>query len=163
MLETLVAKYRKRGMLVDSNLLVAYVIGKLDIRFLSECRATKSFVPEDFDLLNNLFRRFDRLVTTPHILTEVSNLSGRLPQRLHREFRGAYALIVRGLLEQFQPAQMVVSNNDFISFGLADTAIRTTASGKYLVLTDDMSLFGLLSKRGIDVINFNHLRTSMWR
>ena len=48
--------------------------------------------------------------------------------------------------------------------GLAElgSGIAELVKGNYLVLTDDLSLFGYLQNRGIDAINFNHLRPLAW-
>lgn len=78
MLHSLVQKYRRKGILVDANLLVVLLVGKLGPEHLKNCRATKSnsFTPDDYSLLVQGVAKFDKLVTTPHILTEVSNLAG---------------------------------------------------------------------------------------
>jgi hypothetical protein len=59
-------------------------------------------------------------------------------------------------------AQSIVDDAEFPKFGLTDTAIRMIAPGKYLVLTDELPLYQLLSKRKVDVINFNHIRPLGW-
>ena len=40
----------------------------------------------------------------------------------------------------------------------ADTAIHLVAPNKYLVLTDEVALAQTLNARGVDVVNFNHIR-----
>ncbi len=48
----------------------------------------------------------------------------------------------------------------FPKFGLTDTGIVHSARGRFLVLTDDFRLAGYLQRQGIDVVNFNYLRTA---
>ena len=55
-------------------------------------------------------------------------------------------------------ATAIANSNDFIRFGVTDTAITLLSPRSYLVLTTDFPLSGLLAKRGVDVVNFNHLR-----
>ncbi len=160
--EALVQKYRQKGILVDTSLLVAYVIGTLGVRHLVNCRATKHFTQDDFGLLVGILGRFTNVVTTTHVLTEVSNLAGKLPKSLHDNFRLVFLKAINQLSEQSLPAKKIASDNDFINFGITDTAIRLISPGSYLVLTDDLPLFGLLGKRGVDVVNFNHLRPLVW-
>ena len=162
MLASLVSKYCHKGVLIDTNLLVGYIVGSLGTKHLVNCRATKTFTPDDFLLLGNFIKGFKKLVTTPNILTEVSNLGGKLPSSLHEEFRAAFGLIVDSLTEKYEPSKRIASHTDFPRFGLADTALIMIAPGNHLVLTDELPLFGLLQKRGVDVINFNHLRTYSW-
>ncbi len=47
----------------------------------------------------------------------------------------------------------------FPKLGLTDSAILHLAKDKYLVLTDDFTLCQFLQKAGIDVLNFNHIRS----
>ena len=160
MLHPLVQKYRRKGILVDANLLVVLLVGKLGPAHLKNCRATKSksFTPDDYSLLVQGVTKFDTLVTTPHILTEVSNLAGGLPEPLLGEFRAVFRAVVESMSEQSRPAREIAWDAQFLRFGLTDTAITLIAPGRYLVLTVDLPLCGLLQRRKVDVINFNHFR-----
>jgi|ERR1700677_7437 len=158
MWEKLINKYRHKGVLVDSNLLIGYMIGTLNPIHLDNCRATKAFTPDDFILLKNFLGQFRKIITTPHVLTEVSNLSGKLPETLHAEFRAVFRVLIHALSEKCDSAENISKRDEFLRFGLADTAISMIAPGSYLVLTDEVSLAGLLQKRGADVVNFNHMR-----
>ncbi|MCE9611034.1 MAG: hypothetical protein K8R23_12640 [Chthoniobacter sp.] len=162
-MEALIKKYRQKGILIDANLFLGFLIGSLHPRHLTDCRATtKYFGPTDFPLLERFLGQFKKIITTPHVLTEVSNLAGRLPTSLHAEFRLLFRAVIEQLSEQSTPSKTVSAHNDFLRFGLTDTAISLVAAGQYLVLTDDISLAGLLAKRKIDVVNFNHVRVSAW-
>ena len=160
--EALIRKYRHKGILVDTSLLVVYIVGTLGTRHLLNCRATKNFTRGDFNLLAGILGRFVNVVTTAHVLTEVSNLAGKLPISLHQDFRFAFRKAINRASEQSLPAKQIASDKDFINFGITDTAIRLISPGSYLVLTSDLPLFGLLGKRGVDVVNFNHLRPLVW-
>lgn len=158
-LPALVSRYRSRGLLVDSSLLVVYLVGGLDQRYLTHCRAIKSsFTLPEYDLLARLIHEFAIVVTTPHILTEVSNLAGRLPQPLLGKFRSFFSSVINMLQEENASAVNIAATNQFLKFGMADTAITLITPGQFLVLTEEVSLFGLLSKRGVDVLNFSHIR-----
>ena len=162
MLHPLVQKYRRKGILVDANLLVVLLVGQLGPAHLKNCRATKSFTPDDFSLLQRFVVQFDTLVTTPHILTEVSNLAGSLPEPLLGEFRAVFRAVVESMSEQSRPAREIAWDAQFLRFGLTDTAITLIAPGRYLVLTVDLPLCGLMHRRNVAVINFNHIRTFGW-
>ena len=152
-------KYKSRGVLVDSSLLVVYLVGSFDRRHLVNCRAIKSsFTNEEFQLLARIIGLFDLVVTTPHVLTEVSNLAGRLPTRLHVPFRTFFASVMNQLLEQNASAADLSLAPQFVRFGIADTAISLVAPGKYFVLTEEAALYSLLLANGVDVMNFNHVR-----
>ena len=103
--------------------------------------------------------RFKEVVTTPSILTEVSNLLGQLPDSLKYSFYQHFAHAMKNMHEQYTPSQELGNEKAFPRFGLTDTAILQAASGTYLVLTDDFRLTQYLLGQNVDVINFNHLRT----
>jgi hypothetical protein len=152
-------RYKSRGILVDSSLLVVYLVGSFDRRHLVNCRAIKSsFTNEEFQLLARIIGQFDVLITTPHVLTEVSNLAGRLPARLHVPFRRFFAAVLNQLTEENAAAADLSLAPHFVRFGIADTAISLVAPGKYFVLTEEAALYSLLATNGVDVMNFNHVR-----
>jgi rRNA-processing protein FCF1 len=117
------------------------------------------FTVDDFELLVAFIGRFKEVVTTPSILTEVSNLLGQLPDSLRHSFYQHFAYGLKNLREHYTPSQELGDEKAFPKFGLTDTAILQAANGKYLVLTDDFRLTQYLLSRHVDVINFNHLRT----
>ncbi len=70
--------YRRRGLLVDANLLLLYFLGSYDRKQISSNKRLATFSVEDFDLIVRVLKLFSLLVTTPNILTEVSNLSNAI-------------------------------------------------------------------------------------
>ena len=163
-MEEVIRKYRRKGLLVDANLLVAYLVGSVHPRHLKDCRATtRYFGPEDFPLLSSFLSAFESIVTTPHILTEVSNLVGKLKGPLLNEVRLLFRELVAVATEHFDWSATISAHEDFLRFGLADTAVSLLAPNRYLVLTDDARLADLLGRRHVDVVNFNHVRMSAWQ
>jgi rRNA-processing protein FCF1 len=158
----LVARYQNKGLLIDTNLLLLYFIGAYDPDRIPKFKRTMSFTVEEFWLLNGFLDVFDKLVTTPNVLTEVSNLSGQLAENLRAPFYRDFASRIPLLEEHYVPSVGASSLAHFNRFGLTDSGIVELAKDKYLVLTDDLNLVGYLQNRGIDVINFNHIRPLAW-
>lgn len=156
-LEGLIAKYRTRGVLIDTNLLILYFVGEFSPERITKLRRTKKFVLRDYWLLKSLFDRFAIKVTTPNILTEISNLSGDIPDGLREDFfrslRASFGLFE----EQYLPSSAAAASAIFPRLGLADSVIAEIANQRYLVLTDDFALANYLGSINADVINFNHL------
>lgn len=76
----LVARHRNSGVVIDANLLLLLVIGQWDVRHIETFRRTRNhFLAADFTRLGELLAPLEYLVTTPHILTEVSNLANQKP------------------------------------------------------------------------------------
>jgi hypothetical protein len=153
--------HRSEGLLIDSNLLLLLFVGLHDRTRIEKFKRTAQFTVKDFERLIAFVERFKEVITTPSILTEVSNLLGQLPDKLRYSFYQHFAYGLKNLDEHYTPSQELGDEKGFPKFGLTDMAILRAASGKYLVLTDDFRLTQYLEGQNIDVINFNHLRTFM--
>jgi hypothetical protein len=160
--EELLMEYKSKGVLIDTNLLLLYFIGVYDPRRISKFKRTMTFVIDDFYTLSGFFNLFSKVVTTPNILTEVSNLAGQLPENLKPYFYTIFGRHLSLLEEHYITSGKLSSTPQFAKLGLTDSGIMDLSRGQYLVLTDDFRLAGYLDSQGIDVINFNHLRTMNW-
>lgn len=158
----LFSRYRSKGVLIDTNLLLVYFIGKYDPSRIAKFKRTQTFTSEDFRLLESAFSFFGKIVTLPNILTEVSNLSNQLPENIKPDYYGQIGRIIANLEEHYLTSDKICSLAHFKQFGLTDSAIISLVKDKYLVLTDDFRLANYLESIGIDVINFNHIRTLNW-
>ena len=58
----LIKKHQARGVLVDSNLLVLFLVGKVNKRRILEFKRTQNFTIADFDLLARLIVWFGKLI-----------------------------------------------------------------------------------------------------
>jgi hypothetical protein len=155
-------KYRSKGLLVDSNLLLVYFIGLCDRKLLAKFERTRAFDEESFLLLANFIRSFKKVVTTPNILTEVSNLSNKLKGNTRLAYFQSLIEQV-GLTEEYYLRSSELSQHpSFEKFGLTDISVINVSKDEYLVLTDDFPLSNYLTKQGQAAINFNHLRQILW-
>jgi hypothetical protein len=162
-LELLLTKYKNKGILIDTNLLLLYFVGIYDPQRIPNFKRTMMFVVEDFYTLWTLFKYFDKVVTTPNILTEVNSLANQLANDLKPAFFSKFAEQVVTLEEHYIETAKLSAKEHFPKLGLTDSGILDLAKGEYLVLSDDFRLVGYLGKQGIDAINFNYIRTLNWR
>ncbi len=154
----LIDKHEGRGVVVDTNILLVYLIGLHDPDLIPRFKRTQTFSKEDHQLLVLLFARFRRIITTPGILTEVNSLAGQLAGDVKSSFFGTFQKQIMLLEEQHTASKDVCVHAQFAMCGLTDAAIMTIAAIGLLVLTDDFRLTGYLQKLAIDHINFNHIR-----
>ena|SRR5271157_5781105 len=162
-IDELISKYAKRGILIDTNVLLLFFMGQVDINRITTFKRTEQFTVEDFGLIEKLLSLFKTKVTTPNILTEVSNLAGQLSGPLKSLFLERLGQQINVLSEKYCPSKTACGHPYFNKCGLTDATILSIAQNKFLVLTDDFRLAGLISSLGIDVINFNHIRQSyLW-
>lgn len=156
-LKALIDKHRANGLLIDTNLLVLCLVGRTNKRRIENFKRTRAYTIQDYELLEDFIFQFKRIVTTPHILTETSNLTDLSGPEL-KTLRSFFRDYVDAVDESMRDGKAVVADADFARLGFADGA-TTLVSDALLVLTDDLTLALTLARRGIDTINFNHLRT----
>jgi rRNA-processing protein FCF1 len=155
----IIRKYQNKGILVDTNLLLLYFLGKVAPDQIERFKRTSDrYTRNDYDLLAAFLRHFSVIATTPNVLTEVSNLSGQLTGGVRDRCFHEFAKQIVQLDETYVPSTSVRKRPYFARFGLTDCAIVNLAKGLYLVLTDDAELSALLMREGVDVINFNRVR-----
>jgi len=159
--EALIEKHQSKGVLVDTNLLVPFLVGLVNRRRLASFKRTHGFTIQDFDLLERLITWFGKLYATPHVLSQVSDLTD-LPERERREIRSLFKLLVEKIEESYEPSRVLVTDPIFERLGLADAAIARFCAGGILVLTADLDLQVALQHRGADALNFNHVRPLGW-
>jgi hypothetical protein len=160
--ETLLRRYRGKGLLVDTNVLLLLLVGSIDPKIIGDFKITanQGFTETDYETLQNLIKNFQKVVTTPHILAEVSNHADKFKSESHQRIFSKFISLIDLLEEHFESAKALARSDAFVRFGLTDTAISMLAAKKFLVLTVDLSLAGYLKKKGVDAINFNNLRLS---
>jgi len=161
-LESLFQKYKSRGVVIDANLLLLYFVGSHDPGLISRYKRTRVYSEDDYYLLKELIDYFDRIITTPNILTEVSNLSGQLGEPIRQPYFDTFKQKVSILDETYCAATEACRCTHFNRVGLTDAVIMQISEGQYLVITDDFPLAGILGSMNMDVINFNHLRRLKW-
>ena len=148
--------YRHRGLLLDSNLLLLYVIGLTDRRLIRSFKRTQAFTDGDFRLLVGLKTWFSVLVTTPHVLTEVNGLTNALKGFQKPRVRGRMSLDVATWDERHVPARDVVGTTAFAGLGLTDAALATLSQSPNgpLVMSTDGALVQFITNAGGAAENF---------
>lgn len=157
-IEILLQRYRSKGILVDTNILLLWFVGATNRDRISRFKRTQQFSSEDYDLLVRILNDFNLIVTTPNILTEVNSLANQLGGDDRNKCLKVFARLVDDLTEIYLESYRIVKLDQFSKYGLTDSGIIDLVAGQYLVLTDDFKLANYLLTNSIDVINFNHLR-----
>lgn len=157
--ENIFNNYRNKGILIDSNILLLFLVGTYNPLRIQNFKRTQKYTVEDFDLLKSFVKFFTKVITTPNILTEVSNLCSDLPEQFKLEF----VKQIEVLKEHYVPSSEISKLEHFKKYGLTDSGIINLVKGKYLVLSDDLPLVGYLQSKYIDAINFTNLRIINWQ
>jgi hypothetical protein len=157
----LIEKHRAKGVLVDTNRLVLFLVGTVSRHRILNFKRTGDFTIEDFDLLVRLIDWFGKLIATPHVLSQVSDLTDLTGNELTK-IRELFKVLVETIEESYDASRLLVSDPAFKRLSLTDAAIATVCCRGVLVLTADAQLHVALQERDIDALNFNHIRPLGW-
>lgn len=143
---------------LDANLLLLHVVGDVQPSWIGQHKRLQAFDDLDFHLLRREIGEASVLVT-PNALTEASNL---LPQGvqdpLRSELMGGLASFARGAAETYLPSSLLSVDPAFTRLGLTDTAWLVALEHPTLLMTVDLDLYLEALSRGLNAVNFNHLR-----
>lgn len=152
------------ALLLDTNLLLLLFVGGKDTALIKKARTLSAYTEEDYELLQEFvsLNRFTGLLTTPHIITEVSNLLGKERDDIRRIGREAVVEFLARCNERSDSSMVLASNSEFSKLGITDVAIAVAATAAVFVLTADLPLYLHCSSSGLNVANFNHVRQGAW-
>ena len=156
-IKKLIQFYRRRGAILDSNLLLLLLVGLLDESLVPNFKRTRNYSVEDFHTLRRAISLFKKICTTPNILTEVTNL-GKFDGKYKQKFADLMAKNILSMEEHYIESKVVIGSLEFLRFGLTDTINMTVAAKGFLLLTNDAPLASHCREVGIAVININHLK-----
>jgi hypothetical protein len=155
----LLKPYVGKPAVLDSNLLLLLWCVSFDRELISSFKRLNCFQDEDIDLLSETLKAFSAIRTTPHVLTEVSNLANSLPEKIKTDWSEHFSKQIQVIQEEWTSAA-TIATGDFMWLGLTDAALATLAK-THVILTLDFPLSNSLESKGLNVINFTHLR-SLW-
>jgi rRNA-processing protein FCF1 len=145
------------GLLVDTNLLVLWVVGGVNRNRIETFKRTSNYTKTDHDFLRRVLASFETLYTVPHVLAEVSNLTD-LPGAERQQARSFLKRTI-SLLKEVEMRIHAAEDVLYPKLGLVDAAIGAVARvHRCAVLTDDQELYLRLSHERVNVIYFSYLR-----
>jgi len=157
--DRIIRAYRTIGLTIDSNFLLLYVIGRMDVPMITRFKRTRAFDADDFVLLERILARFTRWHATPSVFTEVSNYLQQLPGGLHGSAFEILHGVVAGMDERHIGTEPLLGQHHASAFGLTDLTLMALAADGRLVLTVDGLLDDYLLRCELGSVNFNHLRS----
>jgi len=149
--------HNNNNIIVDTELLLLLLAGMDGQDTIGKLKPTKKFSWKDYETLRLILGNFNEIKTSPHILTEVSNLNkhGHYRKKLFLQLE---FLIKQGFLdENFIDIKNLVKDQKFKKLGVADIGIKEISkNNNYGVITLDLGLYLELLENGIDCINFTY-------
>ena len=144
---------------IDTNLLLLLVVGEASRDFIEKHKRSRAYSAQDFDLLRNLLLRADQIVVTPTTLAEVSNLAGYgVAEPMRTLIYESFKSMIGRTDERYQSSTQIAETKEFVRLGLTDCAWLEAVDAETYLLTDDIDLYLAASQRGLQAMNFNHMR-----
>lgn len=147
-------------LLLDTNVLILLVVGAADRSYIRLHRRLQGFDEASFDLLMAIVDAHDGIVTTPHVLTEASNLSRQIRNPARDRIQQAFRDLVHRSRELDIRSVAGCDDEQFTQLGLTDAVIlRACERGESLdpaveLLTADEGLYDQALARGLPATQF---------
>ena len=150
---------KARQILIDTNLLVLFIVGITDPKLIELHKKTKNFEIEDFEMLNNFMGAYQKVLVTPHILTETSNLISYIQDPYKTSLMRTLKNFTLRVEEKIEASSNVAEHQTFLRLGLADAGILSQLDQSVDMVTADLQLYLSASRLHPErAMNFNHLR-----
>ncbi len=150
-----------RRLALDSNLALLLAVGRALPDLIMQHKRLRGYSRGDFELLEGMLASVDSVVTTPHALSEVSNLA---TFGIVDPWRTRVVASIRGLVEAFTEiyttSRALVHRPEFVRLGLADSAWLALLDESTTLMTVDLELYLEALAQGLNATNFNHERSS---
>jgi hypothetical protein len=162
-LNHLIKKYKSKGIIIDTNLLLLLIVGQYDKNFIPQHRRLEKYEIIDFEWLINFIKHFKKIIITPHILTELSNLSFTMSEPKLSDYIKRFVFILKSFTEENLSLSNILSLDLLPELGVTDSAFIDIAKNKnYLVITDDLNAYVNMEKQKIDAINYTYVKDYIW-
>ena len=161
-IESLIDKYRTKGIAIDTEILLLLCIGLFDEGLITRFKRTSKYSADEFRIAQWIIGEISPHLVTPHVLAEFSNLSNNLKER-RKGYYSAIDSFLKNEIEVFFPKEDIL-DEPFVSFlGFADISLFKTCRDKGCVLfTADSQLTSKLRDQSIDVINMVEIQSELW-
>ena len=149
----------RKDIVSDTQLLVLLAVGHASRDFIRTHKRLATYSADDFELLVAMLARARRVLVTPHVLAETSNLIRQGNKSATDEMMAALRDLIDRTDECHVPATNVTRDTEFVALGLTDTTLLTLLDKSWTLLTADLELYVAAIRAGRRAENFNHART----
>lgn len=145
---------------VDSNAFIILIIGLMDLNLLATHKRTSIYEAKDFETLLAFIESFDKIITTPHVLTEVDNLLNDFSGNQKYPYIKTITELVKLTSEKYIRSIDVIDDHHFFELGLSDSIILHLRSEYDLLITADSNLSDHAKSLNILVLDLVEYRNS---
>ena len=85
-----------RDVIIDTNIFILFLAGQINENRIRNYTRNSLYTKEDYYLLINILSTYDRIITSPNIMTEVDNILNRITG----EDKYKYLILVKTIYKQ---------------------------------------------------------------
>ena len=146
----------RKNVILDTNLLVLFVVGITDPKYIAIHKRLQEYHKDDFSLLSRLVLSYESLVLNPHVLAETSNLAGQIKEPAKSKIYGRLGELIETRHEAFIESKRGVRLKEYRDLGLTDAVLLCASRDEHVIATVDGRLYSAALLWGYCAINFNH-------
>jgi predicted nucleic acid-binding protein len=143
-----------RDVIIDTNIFILFLAGQINENKIQNYTRNSLYTKEDYYFLLNIVVNYDRIITSPNILTEVDNILNRITG----EDKYKYLIIVKNIykqtIEKYIETEAVSKNWFFDTLGITDASILMMAKECELLISGDSSLCDYAKSLNIKTFDF---------
>jgi predicted nucleic acid-binding protein len=143
-----------RDVLLDTNVFILFLAGQINQNRIPEYCREPMYSRKDYYFLVDKIQGFDRIITSPNILTEVDNLLNRLIGADKIQYLELIKNIYAQSLEKYLKSDLIAEQWYFAELGLTDSAILMMAKDCNLLISADSSLCDFARSFGVPLFDF---------
>ncbi len=142
--------------------MVLLVVGKVAPDLIGKHNNLLGYTEQDYLTLIKILFGTKKLLVTPSILTETSNLLGQIGDPHKTRLFEGFKTVIRAMEvieEIYVPSSVAANRPEFVRLGLTDAGTLVDHDSHFVLLTADAKLYVAAHAVGRAAENFNHYRT----
>ncbi|GHU87425.1 hypothetical protein AGMMS49944_30390 [Spirochaetia bacterium] len=143
-----------RDVIIDTNIFILFLVGQINENKIKNYTRNSLYTKEDYYFLLNILSNYDRIITSPNILTEVDNILNRITGEDKYKYLVLVRTIYKQTIEKYIKTDIVSQNWFFDSLGITDSAILMMAKESELLISGDSSLCDYAKSLNIKTFDF---------
>ena len=140
--------------IIDSNIFILFLVGQINENKIKDYARNSIYSKEDYYFLLNILSKYDRIITSPNILTEVDNILNRITGDDKYRYLAIVKDIYKQTIEKYLETERVSQNWFFDILGVTDSAIIIMAKECDLLVSGDSTLCDYAKSLDIKTFDF---------
>ena len=143
-----------RDVIIDTNIFILFLVGQINENKITNYSRNSIYSKEDYYFLLKILSEYDRIITSPNILTEVDNILNRITGEDKYRYLTIVKDIYRQTIEKYLKTDHVSQSWFFDILGVTDSAIIMMAKECDLLISGDSALCDYAKSVNIKTFDF---------